>query len=54
LHRVLLYFITNEWLGICIWEQQLSHRLSTNPAHLAGLRFKGLTEKDMDADLVVS
>jgi dihydroorotase-like cyclic amidohydrolase len=33
---------------------QLSHLLSTNPAHLAGLRFKGLIAKEMDADLVVS
>lgn len=33
---------------------RLSHLLSTNPAHLAGLKNKGLIAKDFDADLVVS
>ncbi|KAF6265397.1 allantoinase [Scenedesmus sp. NREL 46B-D3] len=32
---------------------QLSHLLSTNPAHLAGLPRKGLIAAEMDADLVV-
>eukprot|EP00879_Flechtneria_rotunda_P024398 GHRR01025861.1.p2 GENE.GHRR01025861.1~~GHRR01025861.1.p2 ORF type:complete len:230 (+),score=53.22 GHRR01025861.1:207-896(+) len=32
---------------------QLSHILSTNPAHLAGLENKGLIAAGMDADLVV-
>jgi dihydroorotase-like cyclic amidohydrolase len=33
---------------------QLSHLLSTNPAHMAGLRTKGLIAPKMDADIVVS
>lgn len=32
----------------------LSHLLSTNPAHLAGLQHKGLIAPEFDADLVVS
>jgi dihydroorotase-like cyclic amidohydrolase len=32
---------------------QLAHLLSTNPAHLTGLQYKGLIAADMDADLVV-
>jgi dihydroorotase-like cyclic amidohydrolase len=33
---------------------QLSHLLSSNPALLAGLRYKGLIAPGMDADIVVS
>lgn len=32
----------------------LSHLLSTNPAHLAGLKHKGVIHPGFDADLVVS